>query len=67
MVELIARYRQSEDLIMLGAYKQGMNTALDRAVSAQDAINAFLRQPVDLPADFMTSRQDLLALVKQTS
>lgn len=67
MVELIARYRQSEDLIMLGAYKQGMNTALDRAVLAQEAINTFLRQPVDQPADFMTSRQDLLALAKQTA
>jgi flagellum-specific ATP synthase len=65
-IELIARYRQSEDLILLGAYKQGMNAALDRAVKGQDAINGFLRQAVEQPADFASSRQDLLTLAKQT-
>ena len=65
-IELLARYRQSEDLILLGAYKQGMNAALDRAVRGQDAINGFLRQAVEQPADFASSRQELLALAKQT-
>lgn len=67
MVELMARYQQSEDLILLGAYKAGTNQALDRAVSAQDGINAFLRQDIDQPADLGASVQDLLALVKGTA
>lgn len=67
MVELMARYQQSEDLILLGAYKAGTNKALDRAVSAQDGINAFLRQEIEQPADLGTSVQDLLALVKSTA
>lgn len=67
MVELMARYQQSEDLILLGAYKAGTNQALDRAVSAQDGINAFLRQEVEQPADLAASVQDLLALVKGTA
>lgn len=65
-IELLARYRQSEDLILLGAYKQGMNAALDRAVRGQDAINGFLRQAVEQPAEFASSRQGLLTLAQQT-
>jgi flagellum-specific ATP synthase len=67
MVELMARYQQSEDLILLGAYKAGTNNALDRAVSAQDGINAFLRQDIEQPADLGASVQDLLALAKSTA
>lgn len=67
MVELLARYQQSEDLILLGAYKAGTNKALDRAVSAQDGINAFLRQDNEQQADFGSSVQDLLALEKNTA
>ncbi len=67
MVELMARYQQSEDLILLGAYKAGTNKALDRAVSAQDGINAFLRQDNEQQADFGSSVQDLLALEKNTA
>ena len=66
-VELMARYQQSEDLILLGAYKAGTNKALDQAVTAQDGINAFLRQEIEQPADFGASVQDLLALVKSTA
>jgi flagellum-specific ATP synthase len=67
MIELQARYQQSEDLILLGAYKAGTNNALDRAVTAQDGINAFLRQDIEQPADLGASVQDLLALVKSTA
>jgi flagellum-specific ATP synthase len=67
MVELMARYQQSEDLILLGAYKAGTNKALDRAVSAQDGINTFLRQDIEQSADLGTSVQDLLTLAKSTA
>lgn len=67
MVELMARYQQSEDLILLGAYKAGTNKALDRAVSAQDGINAFLRQDNEQQAELGASVQDLLALAQSTA
>ena len=67
LIELVARYRQSEDLILLGAYKQGMNAGLDRSVKAQEAINGFLRQDVDQPADFASAQRDLLTLARQTT
>ncbi len=65
VMELIARYRQSEDLILLGAYKQGMNGALDRAVQLQDAINGYLRQDIDQPSPLVPSVQGLVTLAKQ--
>jgi flagellum-specific ATP synthase len=65
--ELIARYRQSEDLILLGAYKPGMNKTLDRSVQAQDAINAYVRQGIDEPATLDSSVQGLRALAKQAA
>lgn len=67
ILELIARYRQSEDLVLLGAYKQGMNAKLDRAVQAQDPINAYLRQDIDEAASFASSVQGLAALAQQTA
>ncbi|HIE13078.1 MAG TPA: flagellar protein export ATPase FliI [Desulfotomaculum sp.] len=42
--ELMAAYRQAEDLINIGAYVAGSNPTIDRAIAVHDAINAFLRQ-----------------------
>lgn len=67
LIELVARYRQSEDLVVLGAYKPGMNAGLDRAVQAQDAINAYLRQEVDQSASMVSSVQQLEALAQQVA
>lgn len=67
LLELVARYRQSEDLVVLGAYKSGMNVALDRAVQAQEAINAYLRQDIDQPAGLPSSVQQLEALAQQAA
>jgi flagellum-specific ATP synthase len=67
LLELVARYRQSEDLVVLGAYKPGTNAELDRAVQAQEAINAYLRQDVDQPVDLSLSVQQLEALAQRTA
>lgn len=42
--ELMAAYRQAEDLINIGAYQKGANPTIDRAVAQIDAINGLLRQ-----------------------
>jgi flagellum-specific ATP synthase len=67
MLELQARYQQSEDLILLGAYKAGANRDLDKAVGAQDGINAFLRQDIERSFSLDASIDDLLTLVKATA
>ncbi len=42
--DVIATYREAEDLITIGAYKSGQNPSVDRAVKLIDPINQFLRQ-----------------------
>lgn len=67
LLELVARYRQSEDLVLLGAYKSGMNAGLDRAVQAQEAINSYLRQDIEEPSSLAASVQQLEALAQKTA
>jgi flagellum-specific ATP synthase len=45
--ELMAVYREAEDLINIGAYVRGSSRRIDTAIDATDRINAFLRQGVD--------------------
>ncbi len=44
--ESLALYRKNQDLINIGAYPAGSNTAIDRAIRLFDPLNQFLRQPV---------------------
>jgi flagellum-specific ATP synthase len=46
MKNMIAVYREAEDLINIGAYKQGANPEIDRAVLLHPAIQSFLKQAV---------------------
>ena len=41
---LLAVYRESEDLINIGAYQSGSNREIDRAIAFIDQINQFTRQ-----------------------
>ena len=59
---VLATYQEAEDLINIGAYKNGSNPAIDYAISKIDAVNAFLCQEVDEKFDFETSVQLLEAL-----
>jgi len=42
--EIIAAYRESEDLISIGAYQKGTNPRTDKAIDMIDYIQKFLRQ-----------------------
>jgi len=44
MKNMIAVYREAEDLINIGAYKRGANPEIDRAVKLHPAIQGFLKQ-----------------------
>ncbi len=45
--ELLATYRDAEDLINIGAYVDGSNPKIDRAKKMVDPILSFLRQSID--------------------
>lgn len=44
---LLATYRESEDLIQIGAYKKGSNREIDEAISLYPKIIRFLKQSID--------------------
>jgi FliI/YscN family ATPase len=57
--ELIAAYDDVEDLVSIGAYKQGTKKIADRAIAKWESINRFLRQA---KAEASTYEQTLNAM-----
>lgn len=57
--DILATYREAEDLITIGAYKPGQNERVDRAVNLIQAVNAFLKQR---PGDKVTIEESWKAL-----
>jgi len=49
---VMATYSEAEDLINIGAYKQGSNPEIDYAIAKIDEVNNFLKQDVDEKFDF---------------
>lgn len=47
--ESLAIYRQSEDLINIGAYKDGSNPGIDYAISKNDGMQSYLKQSIHDP------------------
>ena len=45
--ELVATYREAEDLINIGAYAKGSNPRIDRAIERIGAINELFRQGIE--------------------
>ena len=44
---VLATYREAEDLINIGAYKEGSNRSIDFAIEKIDLVNEFLRQSTE--------------------
>ena len=42
---LVATYEANRDLVLMGAYRQGTDVQLDRAIAMHDQLTAFLAQP----------------------
>jgi flagellum-specific ATP synthase len=42
---LVAAYEANRDLVLMGAYRQGTDAQLDRAIAMHDRLTAFLAQP----------------------
>ncbi|MDD2851650.1 MAG: FliI/YscN family ATPase [Desulfuromonadaceae bacterium] len=57
--ETLATYRQSEDLINIGAYKTGSNPGIDYAVDHNEGMQTYIKQAVDDPVMLEEAVQDL--------
>ena len=62
ILDMMATYREAEDLINIGAYVKGSNPRIDMAIGRIGAIRSFLRQRSDEQVEFGQSIRDLLTL-----
>ena len=63
--DLMAAYKQSEDLITVGAYARGSNPKVDKAISVIDDITALLRQQVEESADIGQLFDQMLEIARK--
>jgi flagellum-specific ATP synthase len=63
--ELLAAYRDHEDLISIGAYRSGANPAVDCAIAVRDEILKYLRQGIDERSSVESARAELLKLAQR--
>jgi len=63
-LELMSVYKDSEDLINIGAYVKGSNPKVDKAVLHIDKINSFLRQDMKESSEFSQTMEELEKLIK---
>lgn len=61
--DVLAAYQDAEDLITIGAYKQGQNPRVDNAVARIDSVNAFLKQESDSPSTMQESWEALQGVI----
>ena len=59
---VMATYQEAEDLINIGAYKNGSNKNIDFAIAKIDAVNEFLQQATDEKVEFSEVLDGLAAI-----
>jgi flagellum-specific ATP synthase len=62
--QMLSRYQRNRDLINVGAYAQGRDPLLDRAIALYPRIENFLTQRMNERCDHATSVAQLAALVQ---
>ena len=65
IVQIMSVYRDSEDLINIGAYQKGSNPQIDLAVQMIQPIEEFLRQGIYQPVEFQGSVNQVKALAQR--
>ncbi len=62
--EILAIYKEAEDLINIGAYAAGSNARIDYSITRIEAVNTFLRQGMDERADMADTLESLHKIVQ---
>ena len=65
MKNVLATYREAEDLINIGAYKSGSNKNIDYAIEKIDQVNEFLMQETHTKYDFEDEIETLEEMFKE--
>ena len=66
VIKLLATYEASRDLIEVGAYRAGVNAAVDKAIRLMPQLEAFLAQRPDESGTRMAAMQRLRKLWEET-
>ena len=61
----MATYNESEDLVAIGAYEQGSDPRIDRAIQLKPVIDSFLQQGIFETTGFEDSRRLLIDIYQQ--
>ncbi len=64
-IEVMATYRKFEDMINLGAYKEGSNPKVEHALRMIDRLRSYLRQGIHEKRDFGDSIQGLQMIAEE--
>ncbi|MDU2592210.1 MAG: EscN/YscN/HrcN family type III secretion system ATPase, partial [Paeniclostridium sordellii] len=62
--DILATYKEAEDLINIGAYENGSNKNIDMAIEYIDKVNSFLKQGVNEKTEFEKSIIELKSIFK---
>jgi len=62
VLKLLAAYREKEDLIAVGAYRQGSDPVVDAAIRMREPILSFLQQGTDDRTSYDETRRQLIEL-----
>ena len=62
--DLLATYKDSEDLINIGAYVKGSNKKIDLAIKYNDVLDEFLKQGISESCGFDDSIEKLISMFK---
>lgn len=63
--DILATYKEAEDLINIGAYVSGSNPKIDYSISMIDKVNEYLKQDVDDHVTYEQSVSDLRGLFEK--
>ncbi len=58
----LAKYKEKEDLLLVGAYQSGQDADLDLAIATRPQINSYLQQDLSEPSGLIEAQQGLVNL-----
>ncbi len=64
-INLLATYKEAEDMINMGLYKQGSSSKIDLAIKKYDDVIAYLRQPINVKKSLKESFNELRELLRE--
>lgn len=63
--ELLAAYKDAEDLVNIGGYVTGRNKKIDFVINKKETIDSFLKQGIKEKTDIFQAKKQLFEIVKE--